>query len=116
MAMKRKPEIQIIGACLAARPSLSTKTAHLDPHGRRLANNPGGARRKFDDTAAQRVQEKLRGWIFTRRTKHCLQPGPAEKETMKAARKFAEAQGVSCSDGTLRRRVIDPVFRALRKA
>jgi len=116
MAMKRKPESQIIGACLPGRSSLSTKTAHTDPHGRRLANNPGGARRIFDDATEQLVQGQLRAWIFTQRTKHCLQPGPAEKKTMKAVQKFAEAAGVSAKPGTLRRRIIDPVFRALPKA
>src|SRR5262245_25990229 len=115
MAMKRKPD-QIIGACLAARPSLSTKTAHMDPHGRRLANNPGGARRIFDDATEQLVQDQLRAWIFTQRTKQCLQPGPAEQKTVKVVQKFAEAAGVSAKPGTLRRRIIDPVFRALPKA
>jgi hypothetical protein len=110
---KRKPIV--IEARLGGESSAYVKkTAHLDPHGRRL-QDPGGRPSVLTDVAEQRLRERVRDWAVSWKKRTGAWPKVSSKTTEVVVRKFAAEENAPAemSWSVLRDRVVYPVLRDL---
>jgi rRNA-processing protein FCF1 len=97
--LPRRGRVQIIEATLRHAPIRST--------GRPPAIEPA---------AAERMRAKFRAQAESELKYHGRLPRPQSRTTVELVRRWAEDEGVIAEDRTLRRRIVEPVLRELKKS
>jgi hypothetical protein len=75
-----------------------------------------GRPRAIEAAAEQRMRAKFKEEAIRQLKYRGRLPGVEEQTTVMLARKFAEDEGVTVGDRTLRRHVVEPVLRELKRS
>jgi hypothetical protein len=80
---------------------------------RHLPRSPGRPH-IIEAAAVERMQAKFRAQAESELKHYGRLPGPQSRTTVELVRRWAEDEGVTAEDRTLRRRVVEPVLRELK--